>query len=134
MHHQSQSKSTFVPSVGEKTAKRPQYVRESIYDSAFRSQEPSRGDTFGFGAYIKDKSILASYTQEFQLQNLALQKRESLRREDLRDVQVIGQLDRKFIMCKIDFQGQCKIIAIDQHAADERLFSVASFIESNWKS
>ena len=43
----------------------------------------------------------------------------SITREELQSIEFIGQLDSKFLVCKISKSK--KLIVIDQHAADERI-------------
>ncbi|KAJ2781146.1 hypothetical protein GGI15_003307 [Coemansia interrupta] len=49
---------------------------------------------------------------------------------DIASLEVIGQADSKFIMCKERSQGGW-LVAIDQHAADERIRLEASYTELN---
>ena len=45
-----------------------------------------------------------------------------LKRQDLLRTRVLGQIDRKFIVCTLDIEnGERILVAIDQHAASERV-------------
>ncbi|KAI7853459.1 hypothetical protein BDC45DRAFT_570237 [Circinella umbellata] len=43
-----------------------------------------------------------------------------LSKEDLKDAQVLGQIDNKFILIKLNTNGR-QLLLVDQHAADERV-------------
>ncbi|KAI9006382.1 hypothetical protein DFJ74DRAFT_773682 [Hyaloraphidium curvatum] len=42
-------------------------------------------------------------------------------REELRGMRAIGQLDRKFVVCAVRAPEGTRLVAVDQHAADERV-------------
>ena len=70
-------------------------------------------------AELEPPSLRQSKGYEFNSRTFS-NRFESIDRAMIERLLVIGQLDEKFIVAKDTSKDRCKLVIIDQHAADER--------------